>query len=228
MFGLSQTLDECLATVLDTSEKYATSLKTAKQTQLSSAKEELKGTDHELGEHVTYDDCMERINNGDVILRPFFVTTSTMASQQARCHLTQEIHARWTKYATYLQELLRCEMGVVGRRVDLTATLQAFTDLANTGGKIPLFDASKAMDRFRQAAVQNLSHVSVSNVDYTAFQGLQEWFEGCYTQCIRIEARQVVVAMVQDVKLYLPAMPVCYALVPLEGWGCINEQSFML
>ena len=50
MFGLSQTLDECLAIVLATSEKYATSLKMAKQTQLSSAKEELKGTDHELGD----------------------------------------------------------------------------------------------------------------------------------------------------------------------------------
>ena len=56
---------------------------------------------------------------------------------------------------------------------------------------------------------------------------LPDWFARCYRECIRVDAKQVCVILVQDLQRLLPGQPVGHVYVPKLGYGCDQEHSLL-
>ena len=225
--ALAQALDEIMAQALCALQQQVQLLKLSKRKQLSSARNELGKGPHALPPDCTWEDALQRAQQGDKRLGTQIFVSSTMASQQAKIQRIQSVVDEGTVYIAALQEWMRCEMSVSG---DNTPTAQIYTALKNmsqNAGNIPLFDADKATSRWVEEATKVRVSGRCSQVEASSFSDLPAWFARCYVQCIRVDAEQACVVMVQDLKKLLPATPVAHVYLPKKGWGAEDEHRIL-
>lgn len=227
VYSLVQALQECQAKVLQASERSAHLVKIAKTSQLKEAMQSYSKMPNPLSPTTTHADLLQRIHDGESEFKKFIYISSTMAKNAATLDRIHAVQSEGTELLVTLQEYMWEQLSIAGNTLPMVDIELKFTCLSRISGQIPLFDVKRACQAWERDTRRPVRMIDTHKDAPAVVDVLPDWFARCYRECIRVDAKQVCVILVQDLQRLLPGQPVGHVYVPKLGYGCDQEHALL-
>jgi hypothetical protein len=226
IIALIQCLEEINSKARAEADKQQKLLVEEEQKIVEAARKALIHTTDPLPENISYRDLMSLIMSDQrPDLSKFRATTYSMARVQSRLSKVDSIQTQGSSYVSHLQHVVRQVMPIAHTQISVATLRKRLREINEKSGKIALFDIDLCLSRWDQE--KRRQSAGGSPFDATLFKDLPEWWERCYDTIFRVDADQVGVVMIRDLKRMLPPIPVARVYAPKLGFGNAQHQALL-